>query len=132
MIMNYDLLHQKGVDAMDPDNPPPGVALRMEYSSFCQGWLPHLLPEEGEWLLKQYSLDAEYSEFQPVPTNLHKCGGCGSELHTLPGARQVVCKTCGRTIDIACPAASAEHMLSFPVSINQLLCPYCNTDNHRV
>jgi DNA-directed RNA polymerase subunit RPC12/RpoP len=135
MIMTYDLLHQKGVDGMDPDKPPSGVALRMEYSTFCQGWLPHLAPEEGERLLKLYGLDAEYSEFQPIPTDLHKCGGCGGELQTVPGARQVVCETCGRTIDIAggeIPCGKCGSVLSFPVSVNSLLCPYCNTDTHRV
>ena len=71
MIMAYDLMHQKGVDAMDPDHAPSGVALRMEYSTFCQGWLPHLSPEEGERLLKFYGLTAEYDEYQPKQTDLH-------------------------------------------------------------
>jgi len=135
MELTYALLHETGVDAMDPDKAPAGVALRMEYSTFCQGWLPHLAPADGERLLKLYKLDAEYDEVQPQETNMHKCGACGAEIHTMPGAKKVVCETCGNTIDIlggavACGKCGAE--LSFPVSVNHVLCPYCNTDTRRV
>ena len=135
MILTYDLLHQTGVDAMDPDKAPSSVALRMEYSTFCQGWLPHLSPADGERLLKQFGLDAEYDEFTPKPTDLHKCGACGSEIHTLAGAQKVVCESCGHTIDINggdVPCGKCGALLSFPVSTNHLLCPYCNTDTRRV
>ena len=135
MEMTYALMYELGVDAMDPDKAPPGVPIQMEYSTFCQGWLPHLSPEDGERLLKFYGLAGEYDEFQPVPTDLHKCGGCGAEMHTLPGARSVVCETCGRTIDIGggdVPCLNCGARLSFPVSTSQVLCPYCNTDTHRV
>jgi len=135
MELAYALMHEMGVDAMDPDKAPQGVALRMEYSTFCQGWLPHLSPADGERLLKMFKLDAEYDEVRPQQTDLHKCGGCGVELHTLPGARKVVCETCGNTIDISggevsCGKCGAQ--LSFPISVNHLLCPYCNTDTRRV
>jgi hypothetical protein len=65
MELTYVLLHETGVDAMDPDKAPAGVALRMEYSTFCQGWLPHLSPADGERLLKLFKLDAEYNEVRP-------------------------------------------------------------------
>lgn len=135
MELAYALMHETGVDAMDPDKPPPGVALRMEYSTFCQGWLPHLSPEDGERLLKLYGLDGEYDEVQPQRTDHRQCGACGAELHTMPGARQVVCEACGFTIDVhshAVPCGKCGALLSFPVSVNNLLCPYCNTDARRV
>jgi DNA-directed RNA polymerase subunit RPC12/RpoP len=135
MIMAYDLMHQKGVDALDPDHAPSGVALRMEYSTFCQGWLPHLSSEDGEQLLKFYGLAAEYDEYQPKQTDLHHCGACGAEVHTVAGARNVVCESCGHVIDIeggAVPCLNCGAQLAFPVSINHLLCPYCNTDTRRV
>jgi hypothetical protein len=65
MELAYALMHEMGVDAMDPDKAPEGVPLRMEYSTFCQGWLPHLSPEEGERLLKMLMLNAEYDEVRP-------------------------------------------------------------------
>jgi len=135
MVLAYDLMHELGVDAMDPDKAPPGVALRMEYSTFCQGWLPHLSPADGERLLKLYGLDAEYDEVQSQQTDRQQCGSCGSEIHTLAGARQVVCESCGFTIDIkseAVPCRKCGALLSFPVSANHLLCPYCNTDTRRI
>jgi DNA-directed RNA polymerase subunit RPC12/RpoP len=135
MELAYEAIHQKGIDVLDPDHAPAGVPLRMEYSYFCQAWLPHLSPADGERLLKMYGLDAEYDEFKPVQTNVRKCGCCGSDIHVLPGARQVVCENCGFTIDvnshpISCVKCGA--LLSFPISADHLACPYCNTDNRRV
>jgi DNA-directed RNA polymerase subunit RPC12/RpoP len=131
----YDMLHAKGIDAMDPDKPPPGVPLRMEYSCFCQAWLPHLSTEDGEKLLTFYGLSGEYFEAGLPQTESHKCGSCGSELHTMPGARQVVCDSCGYLIDVCSQAVRCQKcgaLLSFPVSANHILCPYCGTDNRRV
>ncbi|MBU0492012.1 MAG: hypothetical protein KKA73_03570 [Chloroflexi bacterium] len=135
MELAYALIQETGVDALDPDHAPPGVALRMEYSTFCQSWLPHLSPTDGERLLKLFGLDAEYDEVQPQPTDRHQCGACGAELHTLAGARQVVCEYCGYTIDIsseAVPCRGCGARLSLPVSAGHVLCPYCNTDTRRI
>ncbi|HLO31062.1 MAG TPA: hypothetical protein VK249_18080 [Anaerolineales bacterium] len=135
MEMTYALLDQMGVLAMDPDHAPEGVPIRMEYSTFCQGWLPHLSPEDGERLLKLYGLAAEYDEVKPQQTDSHKCGACGSEIHALPQARQVVCESCGFMIDVgsdAVPCGKCGALLSFPVSVNHILCPYCSTDTRRI
>ncbi len=135
MVMAYDLIHQKGVDAMDPDHAPSGVPLQMEYSTFFQGWLPHLSAEDGERLLNFFGLTAEYDEYQPKQTDLFHCGACGADVRTLTGARNVVCENCGHIIDIeggAVPCLNCGAQLAFPVSINHLLCPYCNTDTRRV
>ncbi|HTX90535.1 MAG TPA: hypothetical protein VMC09_04880 [Anaerolineales bacterium] len=135
MVMTYDLLHQQGVDAMDPDHAPAGVALRMEYSTFCQGWLPHLSPEDGERLLKFFGLDAQYDEVKPQPTDVHKCGICGAEMHTLAGAHKVVCDHCGHTLDIDSgdvPCHKCGAMLAFPVLADHVVCPYCSTDTRRI
>jgi DNA-directed RNA polymerase subunit RPC12/RpoP len=133
--MTYALLQQLGVLAMDPDRAPEGVPIRMEYSTFCQGWLPHLSPEEGERLLKLYGLAAEYDEVKPQQTNSHQCGACGSEIHSLPNAQKVVCESCGFMIDVgdqAVPCQKCGALLSFPTSTNHVICPYCSTDTRRV
>jgi DNA-directed RNA polymerase subunit RPC12/RpoP len=135
MELTYALLHETGVDAMDPDHAPPGVPLRMEYSTFCQGWLPHLSPADGERVLKLYGLGGEYDEVKIPSTDHHKCGACGTGLDTLPGARVVVCEACGHSIDIQggeIPCRNCGAWLSFPVSVDHLNCPYCNADTHRV
>jgi DNA-directed RNA polymerase subunit RPC12/RpoP len=131
----YVLLAQQGVLAMDPDHAPEGVPVRMEYSTFCQAWLPHLSPEDGERLLKFYGLAAEYDEVKPQLTDKHLCGSCGSEIHSMPNARQVVCENCGFKIDVgsqAVPCQKCGALLSFPVSANHVICPYCSTDTRRV
>jgi DNA-directed RNA polymerase subunit RPC12/RpoP len=135
MEMTYNLLQKEGVLALDPDKAPEGVPERMEYSTFCQGWLPHLSPEDGERLLKFYGLSAEYDEAKPQQTDSHQCGACGSEIQALPGAKQIVCDSCGYTIDVssqAVPCQKCGALLSFPVSANHVLCPYCSTDTRRV
>ncbi|MGB8647655.1 MAG: hypothetical protein WCF84_20645 [Anaerolineae bacterium] len=135
MELAYARFHEMGVDALDPDKAPPGVALRMEYSSFCQGWLSHLSPADGDRLLKLYGLDGEYDEVKPLQTDRHQCGGCGAELHTLPGAKQIVCEACGYTIDVGSTPVSCAQCgarLSLPVSASHVLCPYCKTDIRRI
>ena len=135
MELAYALFHQTGVDALDPDQPPPGVALHMEFSSFCQAWLPHLSPADGERLLALYGLKAQYDQVRPQPTNVQQCGACGSRLHTLAGARQVVCEARGHTLDIsagAVPCRKCGAQLSFPVAVRQVVCPYCQTETRRV
>lgn len=135
MEMTYALLKQVRVLAMDPDHAPEGVPIRMEYSTFCQGWLPHLSPEDGDRLLKFYGLASEYDEFKPLQTDHHQCGACGSDLQTLPGAKEVVCDSCGFKIDVGSqpvPCQKCGALLSFPVSANHVICPYCSTDTRRV
>jgi DNA-directed RNA polymerase subunit RPC12/RpoP len=135
MLGTYALIRELGADQLDPDHASPEIALRMEYTTFCQAWLPHLSPSDGERLLKFYGLNAEYDEVQPLQTDHHQCGICGSDLDTLPGARRVVCESCGYTIDIssqAIPCQKCGAVLSLPVSTNHVVCPYCSTDTRRV
>jgi len=135
MELAYARIRELKVDAMDPDHAAPEVALRMEYSTFCQAWLPHLSPADGERLLKFYGLAAEYDELQPHQTDHHQCGVCGADLDTLHGAQKVVCESCGYTIDVhsqALPCQKCGALLSLPVDANHIVCPYCSTDNRRV
>lgn len=131
----YALIRQLGADQLDPDHAPPEIALRMEYSSFCQAWLPHLPPSDGERLLKFYGLNSEYDDVTPHESEQRHCGGCGSDIEALPGAKQVVCESCGFTIDVAAMAVPCQKcgaLLSFPVGTNHVVCPYCSTDTRRV
>jgi DNA-directed RNA polymerase subunit RPC12/RpoP len=128
MEMAYALIHEQGIDALDPDDSPPGVPLSMEYSTFCQGFLPQLSPTDGERLIGEFGLTGRYTRFEPPETNSHSCGGCGGELHTVVGARVVVCENCGRRIDVAggnAPCQNCGAPLSFPESSFHLSCPYC-------
>lgn len=135
MELNYELIFKEGVNLLDPDNAPLDVALHMEYSTFCQAWLPHLSPEEGAKLLALYGLDAQYDEVKPLDTEQHACGHCGAQLTTLPGAKKVICESCGYAIEVggaAIPCRKCGALLSFPEGVIQLACPYCQTDTRRV
>ena len=131
----YALIRQLGADQLDPDHASPEVALRMEYTTFCQAWLPHLPAADGERVLKFYGLNSEYDEVRPHESEQRHCGSCGSDVEALPGAKQVVCESCGFTLDVgsqAIPCQKCGALLSFPVSVNHVVCPYCNTDTRRV
>jgi DNA-directed RNA polymerase subunit RPC12/RpoP len=131
----YALIRQLGADQLDPDHASPEVALRMEYTTFCQAWLPHLSAADGERLLKFYGLNSEYDEVQPHESEQRHCGSCGSDVEALPGAKQVVCESCGFTLDVgsqAIPCQKCGALLSFPVAMNHVVCPYCSTDTRRV
>jgi DNA-directed RNA polymerase subunit RPC12/RpoP len=135
MDLAYAGMAQHGITAMDPDDPPPGVAVKMEYSTFCQAWLPHISAADGERVLALFGLTADYTQVQPQPLEQHACGGCGAELQTVVGARVVVCEDCGRQVDIAAgamPCRNCGAPLNFPVHQTRLNCPYCRTDTQRV
>lgn len=135
MELAYERARVAGVSALDPDEPPPGVALKMEFSTFCQAWLPHLSAADGDRLLAMYGLTGDYDQVQPKPTEARRCGGCGVELHALVGARVVVCEDCGHRVDVgagAVPCHQCGAPLSYPVGVSRLKCPYCRADTHRV
>jgi LSD1 subclass zinc finger protein len=135
MEATYRLLDQTGVSALDPDEAPPGVQLRMEYSTFCQGWIPHLVPADADRLLAMFGLTSEYARVNVTDAQTRKCGGCGDEFRMLPGAQAVVCESCGRKLDVAggeTPCQTCGAPLSFPVGISRIECPYCQSETHRI
>lgn len=130
----YAHMAETGVLALDPDEAPAGVPVRMEYSTFCQGWISHLSPEDGERLLEMYGLSGDYQQYEAITTESKKCGGCGADLETVPGATAVVCDGCGRKLDLGggtTPCQGCGAALSFPLGVNQLNCPYCSTHTAR-
>ena len=135
MEKSYQMFDATGVSAMDPDEAPPGVQLRMEYSTFCQGWIPHLRPADVQRFLDIFGLSGEYARVDVTDAVTKSCGNCGDELKTLPGADAVICESCGRKLDIAggeTPCQNCGAPLSFPVGTSGLECPYCHTGTHRV
>jgi LSD1 subclass zinc finger protein len=131
----YRMLGAAGVLAMDPDEAPPGVAVRMEYSTFCQGWIPHLPPAGAGRLLAIFGLTGEYARVDVTGAVTKNCGRCGDKLHTLPGANAVVCESCGTKLDIAggeVPCQTCGAPLSFPVGSSAIECPYCHSGTHRL
>ena len=132
---SYEMLGAAGVLAMDPDEAPPGVPVRMEYSTFCQGWIPHLPPGDTGRFLAIFGLNSEYARVDGTGAETKSCGGCGDELKTMPGANTVVCESCGRKLDIAggeTPCQNCGAPLSFPVGTSTIECPYCHTGTHRI
>lgn len=104
-------------------------------ATFCQGWIPHLQPADADRLLTMFGLSGEYSKVDVTDAVTKKCGNCGDELKTLPGATAVVCESCGRKLDIAggeVPCQTCGARLSFPVGVSGIECPYCHSATHRI
>jgi DNA-directed RNA polymerase subunit RPC12/RpoP len=135
MERTYALLENRGVLAMDPDQAPPGVPLRMEYATFCQSWIPHLAPEDADRMLAYFELDGRYARVRVTGLKSRNCGGCGAEIATLPDAKAVICQACGRKLDIgggATPCRTCGASLSLPVAASRVRCPYCRSAAHRL
>ncbi len=135
MEATYLRLESAGVLALDPDQAPPGVPLRMEYSTFCQGWLPHLPAAEAPRLLSMFGLTGEYAPVDLAGAVPRRCGGCGGELLSLDGAEAVVCQGCGRRLDLRAgesPCQGCGAALCFPEGVSQLNCPYCRSTTYRL
>ena len=82
-----------------------------------------------------FGLSGEYSKVDVTDAVTKKCGNCGDELKTLPGATAVVCESCGRKLDIAggeVPCQTCGARLSFPVGVSGIECPYCHSATHRI
>jgi len=132
---SYRLAQQHGVLDLEPEGTPVAVQIRMEYSFWCQNWLPKLPPGTASQILAFFGVRNDYAKAAAVDAQPRKCGGCGDELRTVPGAQAVVCESCGRMLDIAggeVPCQSCGAPLSFPVSVTALECPYCHTGTRRV
>jgi LSD1 subclass zinc finger protein len=131
----YARMEEAGIMRLDPDEAPPGVQVRMEYSTFCQGWVPHLAPADGERMLEFFGLNGQYRRADLSAAEGRRCGGCGGELAVLPDARAVTCESCGKHLDIAggeVPCRSCGAALSLPVGAAGVECPYCHGAAHRV
>lgn len=132
---SYQMLGAAGVLAMDPDEATPAVAVRMEYSTFCQGWIPHLRPEDTGRFLAMFGLTAQYARVDVTGAVAKNCGRCGDKLPTIPGANAVICESCGTKLDIAggeVPCQTCGAPLSFPVGSSGIECPYCHSGTHRL
>ena len=133
--MSFQVAQENGVLDLEPEGTPLAVLHRMEYSCWCQNWLPKLPPDLAAQILAFFGIRNDYAQATPVGAQARKCGGCGDELRALPDARVVVCESCGRTLDIAggeVPCQSCGAPLSFPVGVTALECPYCHAGTSRV
>ncbi|MBX7131794.1 MAG: hypothetical protein K1X67_03850 [Fimbriimonadaceae bacterium] len=132
---SYGLLELRSVTTMHPDDAPASLQSRMTWSMFAQGWLPYLTPYDSEKLLLETGLYGEYSRLEPTETSLKHCGRCGGDLRVVPGARAVVCESCGVRVDVEADESSCANCagkLSFPVGVSRATCPYCRAEAIRM
>jgi LSD1 subclass zinc finger protein len=135
MELTYQLIKEAGVLELEPEHTPVDIQLRMEYSVFCQNWLPKIPAPMVDQFLGFFGIRNEYAKATITDAQTRKCGNCGDELMTVPGAQAVVCESCGKKLDIAggeVPCQNCGAPLSFPVGVSAIDCPYCHTGTHRV
>lgn len=131
----FDNLEAKGITAQHPDGASKDLQARLTWSMFAQGWIPWLAPEDSERLIRDSGLGGEYTKLEPKETTLKHCGGCGGELHVVPGAKAVVCEQCGNRIDVQADEMNCTNcggLISFPVGKNRVNCPFCQTEAQRM
>jgi hypothetical protein len=135
MQMGYRLLRDNGVVELEPEHTPIEIQLRIEYSYFCQNWLPKVPPSQADRFLAFFDLTAQYRKVDFTGVRTRKCGCCGDQLRTVPDAHAVICESCGRKLDIAggevgCSRCGAA--LCLPVGVDAVECPYCRAAARRV
>ena len=131
--VSRSLYRSAGLAELDPDRAEHLIG-KIAWSGFCQGWLPMLPPEAAHQLLERAGLVNEYVQVQAEGGQPRHCGGCGGEFLALPGARAVVCDSCGRVVDagaaeIACTTCGGS--ITFPAGAERVGCPYCQAEIRR-
>jgi|GEM_PF-964592 len=132
---SFSILGPAGILAKHPDEAPEELQKRMTWSMFCQGWIPWLTAEDSERMIADVGLKGEYTAMEPKETTMRHCGGCGGELHIIPGAKAVLCEDCGTRVDVSSDEVNCSNcggMISFPVGKNRVNCPFCKTEARRM
>ena len=137
MVDTYKAFTNRFLDlcASFMDSHPDGItheqSFQISASTFLQGWLPYLDKPQQDAIIDELGLGGEYVDLQPVETESRHCGGCGSELSVVPGAKKMVCESCGRMNDVGRPEISCSSCgspLTLPVGKSMFSCPSCQAD----
>jgi LSD1 subclass zinc finger protein len=137
MVDTYKAYTQRFLDLCAPfmDTHPDGITHEMSFSmsasTFVQGWLPYLDKTQQDAIIDELGLGGEYVDLKPVETTSRHCGGCGTELKVVEGAKKMVCESCGRMNDVGRPEISCTSCggpLSLPVGKDRFSCPSCQAE----
>lgn len=108
-----------------------GLTEQLGMQQFIEGYLPYLLEDEQEQLLRESGLLGKYRKVLKPPLTIRHCGWCGAENSVVDNAKQVLCDSCGHTIivsnaEFSCPGCHAS--ISLPIGVEKIDCPYCDTN----
>jgi DNA-directed RNA polymerase subunit RPC12/RpoP len=127
------LYRAAGLADLDPDH-AEHLTGKFAWSGFCQGWLAMLPAEAAAQLLERADLTNEYVTVRAEDGQPRHCGGCGGQMHALPGAKAVICDGCGRKIDVGSaeiPCANCGGSITLPSEVDQVACPFCHSQVTR-
>jgi hypothetical protein len=131
-----ELAAANGLLELDPDHASAAVRSRMHASLFSQGWLAMLGQEDAAWLIAELNIGGEYVKAETIAdAEERNCGGCGSQMKVVPGAKTVVCDHCGRSLDVGgaqLTCANCGATMSMPVGVQRANCPFCKSEVERV
>ena len=134
MELAYALIEPTGRGGVGSGRRPARVPLKMEHSTFCQGWLPHLSTEERCRSCSTTTASPATTRgsrtSRPRPTRAAAAASSSCRAHASSSA-----SSCGYRIDIqggAVPCHQCGAPLTYPVGVDQLSCPYCRTQTGRV
>lgn len=75
---------------------PESVHLKMRTSMFVQAWLPYLLDEDVNRLLKMLGFSNDYVEMEQPAGHYLDCSNCKNKLFAPDGSYRVYCEKCRR------------------------------------
>lgn len=130
-----ELHAEHGVYDLHPDQIADDLQRQLTWSVYAQGWVPMLEPAEADKLLARTGLAGDYDLLPNVVTRLHHCGTCKADLATVPGAKCVVCESCGAKVDVHgddVPCTHCGFSFSFPQGEARAKCPACDTMVARI
>lgn len=124
-----ELIEANGLLDLHPDRPPLELVVRIGQSLFAQGWVPCLDDGDAERLLVETRLKGDYTEISEPLLVAARCPGCGDERKVAPGARRVVCESCGRldelgALTVACLQCGGP--VTFPPGVQMVACESCS------
>lgn len=117
-----------------PDMAPPALQKRMSQAMFVQGWLPYLDEANAKALLERTGLAQEYVTAPPLHGENAACGHCKAAVEVFPGAKRVVCDSCGHQLRVdrrlACDGCGTHLLLDG--GGNAVNCPFCQRRLERI
>lgn len=79
---------------------PETVHLKMKTSMFVQAWLPYLLDDDTNTLLKMFGFSNEYEEIEMPSGENIRCETCRTALFAPDGSYRVFCEKCRRSTNV--------------------------------
>ena len=123
--------HHSDLSIQCPDkNTSSGFNTRLTAIAIVQGYIPWLDKKDIDKLIKESGLSGKYHDMPEPKMSERHCGGCGSSVFIVNGAKSVLCQGCGSLIDVnqtEFPCTGCGTHISFPIGEKEVKCTLCQS-----